>query len=447
MAGALPPLPTALADEPWRLSAAEAARRLREGSLSAEALLRGCLARIADREPFLRAWNHVDEAGALRAAREADKAMLGGAPRGVLHGLPLGVKDMIDAAGLPTTHNSPIYQGHIAAQDAACVAIARGEGAVVLGKTDTLEFAAAGRRPLTRNPHNGAHSPGGSSSGSAAAVADGMVPLAFGTQTGGSTIRPASFCGAYAMKPSHGLVCRDGAKTYSHSLDTIGWYGRGVADLALVAEALRLPAPPVPAAPPGRPLRIALCRTPHWAKADPATQAALETAAARLRAAGAVVEEAELPAPFSGLDEAQQIIMHSEGRGAFLPEYLHHHALLHQDFRDRVENARNLSTAALREAHDLAAGCRRIFDTLAGAYDAVLAPAAPGEAPADLRDPGNPVFNAMWTLLHVPCIALPCTRGPQGLPVGVQLIGPRYSDLALLEVAARAALAVDAEKP
>lgn len=444
--------PAVAPDAAWRLGAAEAAARIRDGRLTAEGLLRACLARVAACEPALRAWNHLDGEGALKVAREVDKGIAGGRPAGVLAGLPVGVKDMIDAAGLPTTHNSPIYQGHVPGLDAACVAVARGEGALILGKTDTVEFAAAGRRALTRNPWNGAHTPGGSSSGSAAAVAAGMVPLAIGTQTGGSTIRPASFCGVYALKPTHGLINREGAKAYSPTLDTIGWYGRAVADLALVAEAYRFPAaessgpaaePPDPARPPGRPLRIALCRTPYWEHATPAARTALETAAHRLSEAGAEVAELVLPEPFPELDAAQRTVMLGEGRTAFLPEYVNHHARLHQDFRDRVENSTGIRPADLRDAYDLAAACRRTFDGLAAGYDAVLAPAATGEAPRDLQNTGDPVFNAFWTLLHVPCLAVPCMLGPQGLPVGVQLVGPRFGDRALLAVAAQVAEAVD----
>jgi Asp-tRNA(Asn)/Glu-tRNA(Gln) amidotransferase A subunit family amidase len=434
----LDPMPDNLVDiAPWRLTATDAVHRIRDGRLTAEELLRSCLARITEREPVLRAWNHLDAEGALCAARETDKGMR----RGALCGLPLGVKDMIDVGGMPTTHNSPIYQGAIASRDAASVSIARAEGALVVGKTDTVEFAAAGRRALTRNPWHGEYSPGGSSSGSAAAVGEGMVPLAIGTQTGGSTIRPASFCGVYAMKPTHGLVNREGAKQYSYTLDTIGWYGRCIADLRLMADAFRLPAqPPLSER---RPLRIALCRTPYWDKATEAAREALSTAAVRLTASGAEVVELELPEIFAGLNQAQRAIMLGEGRTSFLPEYLHHFSALHQDFRDRVENSEGLTPDAMRAAYDLAATCRREFDPLAARFDAILTPAAPGEAPRDLKDSGNAIFNAFWTLLHVPCIAIPCIRGPQGLPVGVQIIGPRFSDMALLAVAEDVAAAID----
>ncbi|MEN0076321.1 MAG: amidase [Paracraurococcus sp.] len=426
--------------EPWQLTAAAAAAKLQDGALTAEALTRSCLERCAEREPITKAFAYLDPVLAIANARRVDKAHA----KGVLHGLPLGVKDMIDTADMPTSHNSPIYEGLRQGRDAACVGVARGEGAVVFGKTDTVEFAAAGRRALTRNPHDATRTPGGSSSGSAAAVAAGMVPLAFGTQTGGSTIRPASFCGVYAMKPTHGVVNSEGAKRYSHTLDTIGWYGRAPADLRLVAQAFRLFGLETPPGKTPGQLRIGLCRGPNWALAAPESQEALLLAGRRLEAAGIAVEELELAAPFKDVTEAQRIVLMGEGRGAFLQEYLAAHGLLHQDFRDRVENAAGITAAALVAAYDLAAECRKRFDTLFPRFDAVLTPAAVGEAPMGRQDTGNPVFNSMWTLLHVPCIGIPCTTGPNGLPVGVQIVGPRFGDAALLEVAALIAPAIDA---
>jgi Asp-tRNA(Asn)/Glu-tRNA(Gln) amidotransferase A subunit family amidase len=425
--------------EPWQLTAAAARAKLQDGTLTAEALARSCLERIAAREPVVKAWNFLDPALAIASAREVDKTYV----RGVLHGLPIGVKDMIDTADMPTTHNSPIYQGLRQGRDAACVGIARGEGAVILGKTDTVEFAAGGRRALTRNPHDATRTPGGSSSGSAAAVADFMVPLAFGTQTGGSLIRPASFCGVYGMKPTHGVVNSEGAKRYSHTLDTIGWYGRAPADLRLLAEAFRLFDLDRPLGKGLRQLRIGLCRGPNWHLAEPESQAALLLAGQRLEAAGAAVEELSLPQRFEGITEAQRIVLFGEGRGAFLQEYVSALARLHADFRDRVENIAGITGARLAGAYDLAADCRKLFDALFPAYDAVLTPACTGEAPVGRQDTGNPVFNSMWTLLHVPCIGIPCTTGPNGLPVGVQIVGPRFGDAALLDVAALVAPEID----
>jgi Asp-tRNA(Asn)/Glu-tRNA(Gln) amidotransferase A subunit family amidase len=417
--------------EPFELTAAAAAAKLQDGSLTAEALTRSCLERIAERDAVVKAFTYLDPVLALTSAREVDKRYA----KGVLHGLPLGVKDMIDTADMPTTHNSPIYQGLRQGRDAACVAVARGEGSVILGKTDTVEFAAGGRRALTRNPHDPTRTPGGSSSGSAAAVAAGMVPLAFGTQTGGSLVRPASFCGVFGMKPTHGVVNSEGAKRYSHTLDTIGWYGRSAADLRLVAQAFRLFGLEVPLGKTPQQLKIALCRGPNWDKAAPEAQAALLLAAKRLEAAGVAVEELELPAPFSDITEAQRVVLMGEGRGAFLPEYLAAHPLLHEDFKLRVENFSGITPQQMAWAYDLAGDCRKLWDALFPRFDAVLAVAAPGEAPVGRQDTGNPVFNSMWTLLHVPCIGMPCAKGPNGMPVGVQIIGPRFGDAALLDVA------------
>ncbi|WP_160119614.1 amidase [Rhodovarius lipocyclicus] len=417
--------------EPWQLTATQAAAEIKAGRLTAEALTRSCLERIAEREPVVKAFTYLDPVLALNNARRVDKAYA----QGVLHGLPFAVKDMIDTADMPTSHNSPLYEGLRQGRDAACVGVARGEGAVIIGKTDTVEFAAAGRRALTRNPHDPTRTPGGSSSGSAAAVADGMVPLAFGTQTGGSTIRPASFCGVHAMKPTHGVVNSEGAKRYSHTLDTIGWYGRTPADLRLVAEAFRLYGIEHPRALSPQGLKIALCPGPNWALAAPEAKEALATAGKRLEAAGVIVEDFTLPAPFGEVTEAQLAVLYGEGRGAFLQEYLANPGHLHQDFHDRVENSQGVSPQRMLWAYDLAAECRKLFDGFFPRFDAVLTPAAAGEAPVGRQDTGNPVFNSMWTLLHVPCVAIPCIKGPNGMPVGVQIVGPRFGDAALLDVA------------
>ena len=418
-------------ERPETMSAAAAAQAIREGRLTSEALTRACLERIAARDPVVKAWSFVDPAHALRQARELDKRP----PMGPLHGVPVGIKDMIDTRDMPTQHNSPIYAGHRPGQDAACVETMRAAGAVILGKTDTTEFAAAGRPAATRNPHDPARTAGGSSSGSAAAVADDQVPLAFGTQTGGSTIRPASFCGVPALKPSWGAISREGLKVYSVTLDTLGIYGRDIADLGLVCDVFDLhdDAPPRPVAAAGA--RVALCRSPAWSSASPEVAAAMECAADRLRAAGVAVDTLELPDSFTRLGDMQRTVMHAEGRAAFLNLARAHGHLLHDDFFHRVENRDGITRAALLEAYDHAASCRREFDALARPFDAVLTPSAPGEAPIG-KGPGDAVFNRMWTLLHVPCINLPCTEGPAGMPIGVTLTGPRFTDRQLLQVAA-----------
>ena len=425
--------------EPCFLTAAEAAARIRARTLNSETLVRSCLERIAERDAEVRAWVHVDPAYAIAQARELDKRPLAGP----LHGLPFGVKDMIDTVDLPTTQNSPLYQGHRPAKDAGCVAVVRQCGALILGKTDTVEFAAGGRKALTRNPHNLAHTPGGSSSGSGAAVADCMVPLAFGTQTGGSHIRPAAFNGIYGLKPTWGAVTREGAKLLSATCDTIGWYGRSVADLALVAAAFRLRdlAAQKPVTIKG--LKVAVCRTPYWNKAEPAARKALATAAGRLQKAGARIKELELPVRFGLLHEAQGILMNGEGGAAFLPELLAHGERLHKQFREMAGNKPPITGAMMVDAYDLAADCRKAFDAMFRNFDVVLTPSAPGEAPRGLHTTGDWVFNGMWTLLHMPCLAIPCIKGPQGLPVGIQLVGPRFADARLLNIAAAVAPVID----
>jgi Asp-tRNA(Asn)/Glu-tRNA(Gln) amidotransferase A subunit family amidase len=427
--------------DPCFLTAAEAAAQMRERKLTSEALIRSCLERIETRDPSVKAWLYIDKAQAIAVARELDKRP----PMGPLHGLPVGVKDMIDTADMPTTYNSPVFQNHRPARDAACVAVARLSGAVILGKTDTVEFAAAGRRAATRNPKNFAHTPGGSSSGSGAAVGDRQVQLAFGTQTGGSHIRPASFNGIYALKPTWGAVSREGAKQYSNMLDTIGWYGRSVDDLALVASAFRLHGVGETAVPEASALRVACCRTPFWEKIEPAGEKAFEVACDRLSKAGVELIELTLPKPFGGMFEAQNTIMMGEGRASFLDVALEFGERLHQDFHDRVNNKLEITPAAMVAAYDLAAACRRDFEALYAGFDVVLAPASPGEAPEGIQNTGNHVFNAMWTLLHVPCLGVPCTTGPKGLPVGVQIVAPRHGDARLLAMAAALAPIIDQE--
>jgi Asp-tRNA(Asn)/Glu-tRNA(Gln) amidotransferase A subunit family amidase len=426
--------------EPCFLTAAAAAQRIRDKTLTSEALVRSCLERIAQRDADVRAWTFIDPAYAIAQARELDKRP----PTGPLHGLPFGVKDVIDTADMPTTQNSPQYQNHRPAKDAACVAVVRHSGALMLGKTDTVEFAAGGRKALTRNPHNLAHTPGGSSSGSGAAVADFMVPLAFGTQTGGSHIRPASFNGIYALKPTWGAVSREGAKLSSATCDTVGWFGRSVADLALVARAFRLRNLDAQKTISNRGLKIALCKTPYWDKAEPSAQTALATAAERLQRAGTHVEELELPAQFRALGEAQRLIVRGEGGPAFLPELLTFGDDLDSEFRDIAENKRGITGPMMIEAYDYIADCRKAFEALCARFDIVLTPAAPGEAPEGLQSTGDYIFNGLWTVMHVPCLAIPCIKGPKGLPVGVQIVGPRYSDARLLAIADAVAPVIDA---
>jgi Asp-tRNA(Asn)/Glu-tRNA(Gln) amidotransferase A subunit family amidase len=322
----------------------------------------------------------------------------------------------------------------------------RSSGGIILGKTDTVEFASFGRKALSRNPYNPAHTPGGSSSGSGAAVGDFHVPLAFGTQTGGSHIRPAAFNGIYGIKPTWGLVSREGVRMLSMTLDTVGWYGRCVDDLIMAAEAFRPPKPAGSFSTGPRGLRVGLCRSPVWSSIEPAGADALMLAAKRLQDAGAIVEEYELPDPFSHLHEAHADIIAAEAGTSFLPEYLSSHALLAPGLREPVENARGVTPEKLLASYTLADSCRAAFDKLFGhGLDVILTPSAVGEAPEGLHTTGNAIFNSMWTLLHVPCVAIPVGRGAKGLPVGIQLVGPRMTDMRLLEIARALAPVIDTD--
>ena len=432
--------------EPCQLTATEAAALMRARKLSCEELVRSCLARIASRDPLIHAWLYIDPDQIVRNARELDKRAAAGAAKGVLHGMPWGVKDIIDTSDQPTTHNSPIYPGSQPGRDAACVGIVRHSGGLILGKTDTVEFASGGRKALSCNPFNPAHTPGGSSSGSGAAVGDFQVPLAFGTQTGGSHIRPAAFNGIYGIKPSWGAVSREGVRMSSVTLDTVGWYGRCVDDLIMVAEAFRLPKSAQPVSPGPEGLRVGLCRSPVWSHIEPSGEDALRLAGLRLRDAGAIVEDLVLPDPFNALHEAHADIVATEGGTSFLPEYLSSYAILAPDLRDKVENARGVTPDRLLASYALADSCRPAFDRLFGrGLDVIVTPSAPGEAPEGLHTTGNAIFNSMWTLLHVPCVAIPVGRGAKGLPVGIQLVGPRLSDMRLLAIAKATAPVIDTD--
>lgn len=397
-------------------------------TLSAVAQIHAALQRIGERDAQVRAWLHVDDAGALAAAAAQDAADARDAP---LSRVCVGVKDVIAVARMPLTHNSPLYSGHVAAEDAPCVATLRAAGAVIVGKTDTTEFAAAGRNAATANPHDLSRTPGGSSAGSAAAVADGHVPLALATQTGGSTIRPASFCGIHGFKPTWGLVSREGVKTYANSLDTVGWYTRDLDLCERVCEVYGLAeAQPLD---PG-PLRIGLFRTPWWDEMTPGGQVAFEGVAAAMAKAGVItVDISDLP-EFQHLNDDHRAILFREGAAAFLSLARTRPDLLHPDFHLRVDALATYSDDRLREAHDRAAVARVQFEQAIAGLDAVLAPSAPGIAPLG-RAPGEPKFNQPWTLLHAPVVNLPLAQGEGGMPIGVSLVAPRYADRRLLAVA------------
>jgi Asp-tRNA(Asn)/Glu-tRNA(Gln) amidotransferase A subunit family amidase len=413
-----------------RLSAVAAREAIATGKLTSEALVRACIARIEERESVVSAWAHFDAQQALAQARAADASRASG----LLHGIPVAIKDVIDTADMPTRYGSPIYERHQPAADAACVAMCRAAGAIILGKTITAEFATF-TPGKTRNPHNPAHTPGGSSSGSAAAVADFMVPLSVGTQTGGSTIRPASFCGIVGYKPTFGFINRTGVKPVSDALDTVGVFARDVADVALLAAAMsgRTELATIPA---GKPPRVALWRSTEWSRADPESVEAVENAAAKLSRAGAVVSEAHAPERFAELAHAHHEIEYFELGRAFLHEYRNHRDGLSPKLQQRIEYGLKCAGSVYDEQMEIAAECRLLLDAVFANFDVILAPSALGEAPVGLQSTGDSLFNKTWTLLHVPCVTVPHHRGRHGLPVGVQLIGRARGDAALLAHAA-----------
>ncbi len=417
--------------DPRSLTAREAARRIAARQLTAEALAAAYLDRIAARESVVGAWQYLDREQALAEARRRDAEP----PRGPLHGVPIAVKDLIDTVDMPTGYGSPIYRGHRPAADASCVALARAAGAVVLGKTVTTEFATF-TPGKTANPRNLAHTPGGSSSGSAAAVADGMAPLAFGTQTAGSVIRPASFCGVAGYKPSFGLIGRAGVKPLADSLDTVGVLARTVEDAAFFAGVLTERPALRHLAVPAQAPRFGLYRTPMWDEAEPAAAAALDRARAALEHAGARIDEIAIVPEHHGLTEAQDKIMGFEMARSLAYERIRHSALLSPRLAQQLDLGMAVGADEYDAARALAETARAGLGGFFGDCDAILTPAAPGEAPAGLGYTGNPVFNRMWTLLGVPCATVPAHWGESGLPTGVQLVGRAQDDPRLLACAA-----------
>lgn len=412
------------------LSANEVAAQIADGATTSEAVVRDCLARIEEREASIGAWAFLDPALALEQAKACDNMP----PRGPLHGVPIGVKDIFDTADMPTGMGSPIYEGYRPRTDAPCVALVRAAGAIILGKTVTAEFASMtpGR---TTNPHNTAHTPGGSSSGSAAAVADFMVPVAFGTQTTGSTIRPASFCGIIGYKPTFGRFNRDGLKPGAQSLDTLGLFSRSLEDLELLSAVLIGRQPPASEQTlEGNP-RIGLCRTPYWQSAQPETVEALENAAATLAAAGAEVNDLELPEDFAKLKEARATIGAYERGRAMAYEWHNCRSQLSERFRKMIQTGLDLPYEDYLEAQRTAGECRAQLSAIFQHHDILLTPSASGEAPEGLASTGDLTFQGSWTLLHVPCINLPTHKGPNGLPVGVQLVGASGNDDHLIAAA------------
>jgi Asp-tRNA(Asn)/Glu-tRNA(Gln) amidotransferase A subunit family amidase len=405
------------------LSATEIASKIAAGETTCEAVVRDCVARIAARDDVVKAWVNFDEKLALTQARALD----GASARGPLHGVPIGLKDTIDTFDMPTEMGSPIYRGNQPRADAACVALLRRAGAVILGKTATCEFAGSAP-PQTTNPHNAAHTPGGSSSGSAAGVADHMVPAALGTQTGGSVLRPSSFCGIFGYKPTYNAINKIGVWPAADSIDTIGWLARSIDDMEMLTAVLRMQTPQPPRKFNGAP-RIGVWRTDLWDTAQPESKGAVEDAAKKLGKAGATVRDIELPEAFNGLHViARSTIAFYERAACMAFAWDHHREKLSPQMQRYIENGLKISrdehVAGMKRVDE----CRALLGPVFEKYDVLLAPCVPGEAPKGLGATGDPSMQAIWTALHTPTMTLPAHRGPNNLPVGIQLVAQRYDD-------------------
>jgi amidase len=408
------------------LSATEIIVAIGEGRTSSEAVVRACLDRIADREEAVGAWAHIDPDAAIAAARAFDHAGTGGP----LAGVPFGVKDIIDTADLPTTWGTPIHSGRQAGRDAACVALSRGAGGILLGKTVTTEFANV-HPAKTRNPHDLQRTPGGSSSGSAAAVADFMVPLAIGTQTTGSTVRPSSFCGIIGYRPTYGEHRLHGVMEASGSLDTLGICARSLDDVALYRDVLLGITPrPIPAGLP-KP-RIGLCRTHVWPNIEPETRKLVEGAADVLAREGAMVEEAELPDEFDELTEAHRWISGFEFARTFTWEIDNHWPEISETLRGgRIKDGLNCDFALYIDMVERAQRGRERLNPIWRKFDILITAGAYGEAPVGWNAFVGADLYKMWTVLHVPSLTLPVFTGPNGMPIGLQVFGRAHGDAEL----------------
>ncbi|MBK20677.1 MAG: amidase [Rhodospirillaceae bacterium] len=412
------------------LSFAEAVAKIERGDITSERLVRDCLDRIEAREDDVRAWAFIDPELALSQARACDSA---DERKGPLHGVPFGVKDIIATYDMPTGMGSPIYEGNMPGYDAACVALLRAAGAVILGKTVTVEFAGMAPPP-TGNPHNLECTPGGSSSGSGAAVADFMVPAAFGTQTAGSIHRPAAHCGIIGFKPTFDSYSLHGVWPAAQSLDTLGLLTRAMDDIELLSAALL-----------GRPVqlnrsgvsspRIAICKTHQWDIVKPETEEAIAIARDTLNKAGAEIIELTLPKSFEELVSARDIISSYERARATSHEWFNHRDQLSPQLQRGIAKGFGWQYEQYTAAMKIGADCRRKLDILFEDFDAIIAPCTAGEAPPDRNSTGDHTHIGMWNLLHVPSYALPTHKGPNNMPVAIQLIGRHGADDALFDFA------------
>jgi len=415
-------------NDPAWMTIGEASTAISSGKLTPSELVEACLARTTSVEPDVQAWAYLAGDAARMAGRLAETVE----QKGTLHGIPFAAKDIIETADMPTGYGTPIYHGNQGRRDAACVALLKEAGSVVLGKAVTTELAHF-HPGKTRNPHRATHTPGGSSSGSAAVVGAGMVPFSLGTQTTGSVLRPASYCGVYGYKPSYGDVSRSGVFACAESFDTVGWFTRSVEDVEIVRQALvRMPARELPHAEISN-LRVGLFRGPDWHQAEDSTKARIESAAATLGAAGAEVVNVNAPEWFAMIAGYHRTIAGYEFARAITWERVERAGLLSTKLVDgRCSDGLASTYEEYAAAQAALVDARMSYADLMRDFDVLLTPSAPGEAWRGLAATGDPVFNLAWTALHVPAISVPAFTGPNGLPVGLQLVGQFRQDATLL---------------
>ncbi|KAJ6101778.1 hypothetical protein N7486_004205 [Penicillium sp. IBT 16267x] len=417
--------------EPFRLTASQALALMQKGDLTVEDYAKSLLSRIKARDDVVKAWAYLDPEYVLAQARKLDQ--IPPEERGPLHGVPIGVKDVILTKDMPTGYNSAIYKDVLATVDAGPIIALRAAGAMIFGKTATAEFAVTRDGPPTRNPHDPTRTPGGSSSGSGASVADYQVPVALGTQTVGSVVRPASFNGVYAFKPTWGSISREGLAQYSISSDTLGLFARSVEDIQLLSGIFQLADDePVPASPfelDGA--KVAFLKTSLWSKAGPGTRDAWAKGQEILSKHGAHIEEIELPEHFAKIPDWHINILSGEGRVSFLGNYLLAKDKLHKALQDDVENVTKISRKMQLESYDGVAALRPVWDSIAQKYDAIITPSASDEPPIGTLT-GDPAFCSTWSALGVPQLNLPGFAGENGMPIGLGLVGARYDDLHVL---------------
>lgn len=420
----------------YRLGIIEALEGMKAGRFSCADYCRALLRRIAARDGEVQAWAWLDNERAMTLAEARDKERRDG-PAPPLHGLPVAVKDIIRTRGIPTGMGSPIFDGHVPQESARVVEKLEAAGAWVMGKSVTTEFAYM-RPGKTRNPWNPAHTPGGSSMGSAAAVAAGFVPAAVGTQTNGSVIRPAAFCGVAGFKPSFDLISFSGANVFSPTLDHMGIFARGVADAARFAAHLtEMPGAITPDIEfPDREPRLAAVRSPVWHLASPAQQARFASDVAALKKAGARVTEIELPQSFGAGHRALRAIMLFEAARRLEPLQQAHRSRMSDYLNRSLDEGRAIPETDYRAALDTHAGLKAALETFLDGFDAIITPPAPGEAPPDLSLTGYPAFCTLWSLTGVPAITIPTGLGDMGLPLGLQIVGRFGGDNEVLAVAA-----------